>query len=217
MNKISAVIFDMDGLMFDTEALFSIAQTAIAEKRGKKFTLDVKAKMMGQKPVHAVAIMLAELGINESAEEVFKEQTKMYVELLKNNSEAMPGLFELLDLLEVRGIRKGIATSSMRGWVDILLARFNIADRFEFIITGEEVKNGKPDPEMYEKAVAVLGLPASSCLVLEDSSNGIRSADGAGCFAVAVPSEFTKAQDFSKADRIVESLSDSKLFECFEV
>jgi HAD superfamily hydrolase (TIGR01509 family) len=214
--KFKAVIFDMDGLMFDTESLFSVAQSAIAKKRGKEFTLEIKAKMMGQRPLHAVEIMLNELGIKEDAQKVFEEQAEMYVKLLRDRSEPMPGLFELLEFIEKANIRKCIATSSLREWADILLARFKISERFEFLVTGDQVARGKPDPEMYLKAVEKLGLLAPQCLVLEDSSNGIRAAKSAGCFAVAVPSEFTKDQDLSMADMMVKSLDDQELFKIFK-
>lgn len=213
MNKIQEVIFDMDGLMFDTESLFSIVQKEIAKKRGKEFTLEIKGKMMGQKPLHAIKIMLNELGINEKPEDIFLEQNKKYVELLKTTSQSMPGLFELLNFLEDHKIKKGIATSSMSQWVSILLNKFAIQDRFEFILTGEDVKLGKPNPEIYLRAIKEFALSAFSCLVLEDAANGIKAASSAGCFAVAVPCVFTKNQDFSSANLIIDNLFDKRLFE----
>lgn len=212
-TKIQAVIFDMDGLMFDTESLFSIVHSEIAEKRGKKFTLELKSKMMGQKALHAVEILLDGLGLHENAEDVLREQTVRYVELLKTESRAMPGLFEFIEFLEQWRLRKGIATSSIRPWVDILLDKFKIKNSFEFIITGDQVKRGKPHPDLYLKAVKAVNLPAHSCLVLEDASNGVRAAKAAGCFTVAVPSQFTRNQDFARADLIVDGLMDKKLIE----
>lgn len=214
-QNIKAVIFDMDGLMFDTEILFSKVQSEIAEKRGKKFTLEIKRKMMGQKPLHAVEIMLNELGISENAMDIFKEQTEKYIKLLGTESQPMSGLFDILNILEKRNIRKCVATSSMREWADILLNRFNIKNRFEFIISGEDVKLGKPHPDIYLRAINDLSLAPDECLALEDAYNGVISAKTAGCFTVAVPNEFTKSQDFSIADAVVNSLSDEKLFRMF--
>lgn len=216
-SKISAVIFDMDGLMFDTESLFSIVQNKIAKRRGKEFTLEIKGKMMGQKALHAIEIMLRELGIEEDPTKVFQEQNKEYLELLRNQSQPMPGLIELLNFLEENQIRKCIATSSMREWVNILMTRFHLGPRFEFIITGEDVTLGKPNPEMYLKAVDQLNILASNCLVLEDSSNGVRAGKSAGCFTVAVPTDLTRNQDFSMADLIVRKLNDNQLLSCIIV
>lgn len=211
MEKVLAVIFDMDGLMFDTESLFSITEKEIAEKREKKFTVEIQGKMMGQKPLHAIEIMLKELGIDEDPQKVLKERDERYVELLKTDSQPMFGLFSFLDLLEKNNIRKCIATSSRKEWVEILFNKFDLRNKFEFIITGEEVEFGKPNPAIYLKAVEKLDLPASSCLVLEDAENGIKSAKSAGCMAIAIPNEFTKGHDFSDADLIVSSLEDKKL------
>lgn len=201
----------MDGLMFDTETLFFISEDEVAKTYGKTFTLDIQVKMMGQKGVHAIETMCRELGITEDPEKVMVERDKKYIELLKTKSEPMLGLIELLDYLDAHSIRKAIATSSNRTWVDILLSRANISNRFEFIVTGQDVKVGKPDPEIYLKAIELLNVPAGACLVLEDAVNGIRSGKAAGCVVVAVPDKHTAHQDFSEADYVVSSLADEKL------
>lgn len=166
---------------------------------------------MGQKGVHAIETMCKELGINEDPEKVMVKRDEKYIELLRTKSEPMTGLLELLDFLESNNIRKAIATSSNKTWVNILLSRANILNRFDFIVTGEDVKVGKPDPEIYLKATSLLNVSANSCLVLEDAINGIRSGKAAGCMVVAVPDEHTAHQDFSEADHVVPSLADQKL------
>ena len=208
---IKAAIFDMDGLMFDTESLFSEVQHKIAQKRGKKFTNSTKYKMMGQKAIDAIAIMLNDLEIEENPEDVFQEQNKDYLELIRTKADPMPGLFHLLDLLDAKGIRKAVATSSLREWVDILFNRFDLYKRFELVITGDMVSKGKPDPEIYLKAVNLLKLKPEECVVIEDGLNGVKSGKAAGCCVAAVPSYFTKDQDFSVADIAVSSLWDKRL------
>jgi HAD superfamily hydrolase (TIGR01509 family) len=215
MEKVQAVIFDMDGLMFDTETLFFLAEDEVAKIYGKTFTLDIQVKMMGQKGVHAIETMCRELGIIEDPEKVMQERDEKYIELLKTTSKPMVGLLELLDFLDAHSIRKAIATSSNRIWVDILLSRAAISNRFEYIVTGQDVRVGKPDPEIYLKAVEFLQVPARSCLVLEDSINGIRSGKAAGCIVVAVPDSHTAHQDFSESDYVVSSLADEKLMRLF--
>ncbi len=210
-NKIAAVIFDMDGLMFDTESLFSIVQTDIALKHGKVFTLEIQNKMMGRKPLDAIKVMLEELGIDADPVIVAQERDGKYLELLKIQSQPMPGLFEFLDFLDKHGIRKAIASGSHHEWIDALLGRFNIKDRFEVIVSGQDVAVAKPSPDIYLKAVKDLKLSPGECLVLEDAVNGIRAGKSAGCIAVAIPNHFTKHQDFSEADHVVKSLADPAL------
>lgn len=210
-KKVSAVIFDMDGLMFDTETLFSIVYTEIARKRGKVFTLEIQNKMMGRKPADAMKVMIEDLGIDEDLDKLISERDTAYFNLLKTDSQAMPGLFELLDILDKNQIRKAIASSSNHEWINTLLEKFNIKDRFEIIVSGQDVEIAKPAPDIYNKAVAMLNLTPEDCVALEDAVNGIKAAKASGCIAVAIPNKFTRDQDFSEADYIVESLSDNKL------
>ena len=101
----------------------------------------------------------------------------------------MPGLAELLDALEHGGIPKGIATSSGRRFTEHVLGRFDLAPRFQFILTGDDVSEGKPHPEVYLRAAANFGLSPANMMVLEDSQTGCRAAVAAGAFAVAVPGD----------------------------
>ncbi|HEU5114358.1 MAG TPA: HAD family phosphatase [Candidatus Paceibacterota bacterium] len=215
MNKFKAVIFDMDGLMFDTETLFSAVQTKLLRKRGKTFTLELQNKMMGRKPVDAIKVMLAELGMDEDPLAVAKERDDEYLKLLKTDSRPMPGLFNLLKFLTEGQFKKAIASGSYHLWINTLVDKFNIRKEFDAIVSGEDVTVAKPAPDIYLLAVSKLGVRPDECLVLEDAVNGIRAAKAAGCYAVAVPSEFTKHQDFSEADLVISSLSDPKLLGIF--
>ena len=216
-KKIKAVIFDMDGLMFDTESLFSKVQTEIAKKRGKVFNLEIQNKMMGRKPFDAIKVMVDELGINEDPKKIARERDEAYLNLLKTDSKNMPGLFEFLDLLDKHEIKKAIASGSHHEWINILLEKFNIRDRFDVIISGQDVKIAKPAPEIYNKTVSALNLKSVECLVLEDAVNGIKAAKAAGCLAVAIPNQFTKHQNFSEADYVIGSLSDTALKNILEI
>lgn len=209
--KTQAVIFDMDGLMFDTEALFSKVQSDIAQKRGKTFTLEIQNKMMGRKPSDAIKVMVEELGIVEDPEIISQERDNSYLELLKVAAQPMPGLFDFLELLNKHNIRKAIASGSYHEWINTLLERFNIGDQFETIVSGQDIKVAKPAPDIYQKALSILNLEPQECVVLEDAVNGIRAAKAAGCIAVAIPNHFTRHQDFSEADYVLESLCDPRL------
>jgi len=201
----------MDGLMFDTEDLFQEVECKIAEKRGKKFTPAIKNKMMGRKIADAIRIMKEELGLDEDPHVLFQEFDLLYQAALRNEVQPRPGLFPLLDFLEKYSVRKAIATSSRKRWVDMTLTKFDLFSRFQVIVTGDDIEKGKPDPEIYENAVSALGLSPERCLVLEDAVNGVEAAKGAGCFVVAIPNEYTKGQDFSKADFITDTLESPEL------
>jgi len=207
-NMIKAVIFDMDGLMVDTEPLYSKAMSQVAEKRGKSFTLDIKQKLMGRRAIESLTIFKEQLGLNESPEELLREREEIYGKLLAQNVTPMPGLFKLLDLLNKLDIRKAIASSSKRKWIELIIHKLGILDQFEIIVSGEEIKHGKPDPEIYLLTSKKLNLAPEECLVLEDALSGVASAKAAKMKCITVPNQFTQGLDFSNADLVVNSLEE---------
>lgn len=211
---IKAVLFDMDGLMFDTESAYSIVQENMSAKRGKIFTLEVKTKLMGKRAVDVMRLLNDFWGNNEQVDELLKEQDEELVRLYETHVEKMPGLDTLLDFLSAHQVRKCIGTSSRRFLVDILLKKHALEHEFEFIVSGDMVKHGKPHPEIYTTCLEQLELPGSNCLVLEDSLNGINAGKAAGCVTCAIPSLFTSHEDFSIADIVAAQLSDAKIMEC---
>lgn len=214
--EILSVIFDMDGLMFDTEILFYETQNKMLKKRGRVMTSSLKQKMMGRKIEEAISVLLNELDINETIEVFFNEQFEELKILSQTKLKPMVGLFELLDFLENLGLRKAVATSASRAWADIIFDKFYIGHHFEFIITGDNISYGKPNPEIYLKSVEKLGLDPQNCLVLEDSLNGVKAANAAGCFSVAVPNPTVVKENFNEAGLVVEKLNSKELFEFIE-
>jgi HAD superfamily hydrolase (TIGR01509 family) len=133
--------------------------------------------------------------------------------VLEERLAPMPGVQALLAALEEAGIPKGIGTSSRRKYVDYVLNRFHWIDRFAFILTSENVLQGKPHPEIYLTAARELGFAPEQIMVLEDSQNGCQAAVAAGTFAVAVPGEHSRSHSFSGAALIADSLADQRIYE----
>ncbi len=208
-----AVIFDMDGLIFDTENIYTMAGTELLRRRGHPFPDELKNEMMGLQPRSAFEKMIRWHGLNEPWEELATESNGLFVDMLDEHLATMPGVFELLDALEAADIPKAIGTSSPRELADECLSPFDLQRRFAFILTAEDVSYGKPDPEIYLTAAARFGLPAEQTLVLEDSRNGCLAAVAAGAFTVAVPSEHSSTHDFSAASLVIDGLSDARLYE----
>jgi HAD superfamily hydrolase (TIGR01509 family) len=210
---IQAVIFDMDGLMFDTESAYSIVQSEMWRKRGMIFTNEVKRRLMGKR-AHEVMNELNRIwGRNEDIEDLLREQDVLLVETFNTSVEKLKGLDDLILFLNKNSIRKCIGTSSRRFLADLLLKKFNLENEFEFIVTGDMVQKGKPDPELYNLCVLKLGILPEESLVLEDSLNGVKAGLSAGCKVGVIPSEYTKSEDFSSAHIICDSLGDRKLKE----
>ncbi|MEK7814058.1 MAG: HAD family phosphatase [Candidatus Desantisbacteria bacterium] len=206
---IKAIILDMDGLMVDTESLYSIALQRIAQKKGKDFTLTLKRAMIGRQGTSSMDIFGKQLGLHETAEELLAERERIYGELL-NEAELipMPGLLELLLLADDMAIPVAIASSSSECWIRIVVDKLRINNRFKAIVSGNSVKNSKPCPDIYLLAAERLGIEPQYCLALEDTPVGIEAAKRAGMISVAVPNQYSKGLDFSMADMVINSLKD---------
>jgi HAD superfamily hydrolase (TIGR01509 family) len=125
-------------------------------------------------------------------------------------------LYELLEYLEQRNIPKGICTSSAIRVVSEVLRRKDLAKRFDFILTAEDITHGKPDPEIYLKAAVRFGIVPSAMLVLEDSTAGCQAAHSAGAFGIAVRSKHNAHCLFPEAKKVVPRLDDPQIMELFD-
>jgi HAD superfamily hydrolase (TIGR01509 family) len=202
-----AVNFDMDGLIVDTEPLYMIALSKVAQARGKSYPLSLKQEMMGRRAIDSLRIFKERLGLSDSVEELLKERDEIFEDLLeKEKIKPMPGFFELLDNINKLSLKKAISSSSKREWIDIILKKLGIFSEFEVIISGDEVTHGKPHPEIYLLSLKRLNVSPKECIVFEDTVTGVESAKSAGLYCIAVPNQFSKGQDFSKADLVVDSL-----------
>jgi len=207
-----AVVFDLDGLMFNTEDLYQEVGGELLRRRGHTFSLELLDRMMGRPGKIALQIMIDFHGLDATVEQLAAETDEVFPAILDARLALMPGLAELLDELEAAEIPKAIATSSRLNFVTSVLGRFELAPRFQFVLTAEDVVDGKPHPEIYLTAARRLGFPPAQILVLEDSANGCKAAVAAGTIAVAVPGGHSRRHDFSGAALVADSLADPRIY-----
>ena len=212
-----AVVFDMDGLMFNTEDVYTAAGTELLRRRGHAFTAELKDAMMGLPAQPTFETMIRYCNLKDTWQELSAESNQLFLGYLGDWLMPMPGLLELLDALERAAVPKAIATSSRRELVDPCLQPFDLERRFQFILTAEDVAHGKPDPEIYLTAARRFGVPPAEMAVLEDSRNGCLAAASAGAFAVAVRSEHNQQYDFRMASLVVDSLADPRVYEAIGI
>ena len=208
-----AVVFDLDGLMFNTEELYQFVGAEVLRRRDREFSPELLDAMMGRPGRVALQIMIDWHDLPETAERLAAESDEVFDEILDERLEPMPGLLELLSALERADLPKAVATSSGRDFTQRVLDKFALRERFHFILTAEDVIEGKPQPEIYLEAARRFGLASREMLVLEDSENGCRAAAAAGAFLVAVPAGQSLRHDFSTASMVVSSLADPALYE----
>lgn len=211
LPKILAVAFDCDGLMFNTEDSFNVAGRQLLQRRGHDLTPEILQVMMGRRAVEAFAALIDLLQLTESPEALRSEYQQLFLAALEGRLAAMPGLLELMALIEQADLPMAVCTSSERDYLDRMLGRFELTSRFVTTLTAEDVTQGKPHPEIYLTAAARLGVSPQNLLVLEDSENGTKAAAAAGAIAVSVPHEHSRSQDFSVAYLIAESLADDRI------
>ncbi len=212
-----AVVFDLDGLMFNTEELYQDVGGEMLRRRGKLFEPELLDAMMGRPARVSLQIMIDWHSLDATVQELAAETDEIFAGILAERLECMPGLVDLLAALERSSIPKAIATSSGPRFVASVLAKFDFAPRFQFILTSEDIVDGKPHPEIYHKAAQRFGLAPHDLLVLEDSYNGCQAAIRAGTFAVAVPAGHSRRHDFVGAALQIDSLADARLYQALGI
>ncbi|OYP32375.1 HAD family hydrolase [Rhodopirellula sp. MGV] len=212
-SNIQAVALDMDGLLFDTERIYWQVGDTILQRRGFRYSAELQALMMGRIGTAAVQQMIDFHQLDDSAEDLLEESDEVYGELLPSQIRPMPGLEQWVNRLRESGLPFALTTSSRRKWVDVIFETVAWREELAFVLTGDDVTNGKPHPEMYLSAAARFGIAPENMLVLEDSGNGTAAGVAAGAIVVSVPSPHTKDQDFQGAALIADSLLDTRLWE----
>lgn len=205
---IQAVIFDMDGLMVDTEPLHSLSYEMVLKEYGKTPIRDEKTGLLSRLGLmaHDNWLRLKEShGLEEDVETLKEKKRAAYRGLMEKGVTPMPGLHPLLEKLK-GNYKIGLASASIRIHILSILAQLNITEYFDAVVSGEDVARGKPDPEIFLLAARKLDVRPEDCVVLEDSEAGIQAAKAAGMHPIAVPNEYTREHNFEPADRIVDSL-----------
>lgn len=208
---INAAIFDLDGLLFNTEDVFLAAGTTYLQRRGYEFEIELRNQMMGRPSPVSLKMLKEYFGIEETVEVIRTEVKELFNEYLEEMLAPMPGALAILHTLDEIRLRYAVATSSSREYATELLNRFGLLPRFEFLLGGNDVTNGKPDPEIYLTAAERIGVDPGEILVFEDSGNGCAAAVAAGMNVVAVPNSHNVGQSYDGAYLVADTLKDPKI------
>jgi HAD superfamily hydrolase (TIGR01509 family) len=215
-QSIRAVAFDFDGLMFNTEDVFSLSAEVLLSARGLTMPSNLIQDMMGKRPHDSFQVLVDATGIDEPIDDLLAESRDIFLSLLDEHLAPMPGVFELLDELERRDIPKAIATSSPRHHLDEMFGRYDLESRFEFALTSENVTNGKPEPEIYLTAAKRFGVRPAEMIVFEDSEAGTNAGANANAYVISVPHDHSRTADFSRTSLVAESLLDSRIIDALD-
>ncbi|MCX7618763.1 HAD family phosphatase [Tepidiforma sp.] len=201
----AAVIFDMDGVLVDGEPLHFRAVNELLAEEGLSISLEAYKPYMGTKT--GWQDMARDLGLRRPLDEYAARYRELMLEKYRTHAAPLPGARELVTSLANAGVPLAVASSSIRPWVEACLERIGLLDAFDVIVTGSEVREGKPHPEIYLLTAHRLEAPARGCLAFEDAPAGILSARAAGMTVWAVRTEYTRGLPLPDPDREFESLT----------
>jgi HAD superfamily hydrolase (TIGR01509 family) len=187
-TPIEAVVFDLDGVLVDSEAVWDEVRRLFTEENGGRWHKGAQRDMMGMSSVEWSRYVRDRLGVRMEPERISAEVADRVAELYRERLPLLPGAVEAVRALATEW-PLGVASSSNRHVIDLVLDEAGIADEFRATVSSEEVGAGKPAPDVYLEAAKRLDVDPSACVAIEDSTNGIRSAHAAGMAVVAVPNK----------------------------
>jgi beta-phosphoglucomutase len=202
-----AVLWDMDGVIADTGAAHFAAWRQVMAELGRPFDEADFRRIFGLVNPDAIRLLLGETVSSHEIARIIERKETLFREAVQVHVSLLPGVETWLERLRQRGYRQAIASSAPRANIDVLLRVLNIGPYFQAIVSAEDVTKGKPNPAIFLKAAAALGVSLVRCVVVEDAVAGVQAARGAGmvCLAVATTQPAEKLRD---ADLVVERLTD---------
>jgi len=203
-----AIIFDMDGVLVDSEALGMEAMRRVMARQGVTYTEADNNEFLGSTTLEECRVLKARYRLGADESELTREYVEILVELSRERRRPMPGVPDVLVELRGAGYRMALASSAEPMVIDTNLRALGLGGFFAAVVSGTEVARGKPAPDIFLETAKRLGLAAPGCLVVEDSRNGLLAAKAAGMACAVVPCASTCHQDFREADHLLRALLD---------
>ncbi len=198
MRKIEAVIFDMDGVIFDTERVYLEDWIKVFKQYGYDMKKEIYVSVMGTGRKNVKRVFIKEFGKELPIEEMYIIKDKLLVEAIENNKIPLKlGAIELLDFLRDNGCKIALATSAKRDRMEKQLNGVNIKEKFDTLVCGDDVERAKPNPDIFLKTANKLGVSPENCIVVEDSCAGIEAAHNAKMMGLHV-------EDLKEADETIK-------------
>ncbi|MBA2331835.1 MAG: HAD family phosphatase [Actinobacteria bacterium] len=206
---IEAVVFDLDGVLVDTEQLWDEVRETLVRERGGRWSATAQADMMGMSSSEWSRYLHDELGLAESPAELNDEVVRRMLARYREHLPLLEGAVEAVERIAA-AFRLAVASSSNRPLIEAVLEQAQIAELFETTVSSEEVDRGKPAPDVYLEAARRLDLEPARCAAIEDSSNGLRAAHAAGMWVIAFPNRHYPPDPdaLGLADVVIASLAE---------
>jgi len=206
---VDAVIFDMDGVIVDSEIHWKTVEGYFLKSVIPTWSSSDQDKIIGIGVHDLYTLLSSEYGLQKTEEQFLELYQEMANEIYGQKVSLLAGFSGLLAMLNKYHIPIALASSSPRSWIDIMLDRFNLRAAFKAVVSADELKGeGKPSPAIYLLTAKRLGVSPAACIAIEDSKNGVHSAKNAGMFCIGLRNGFNEEQDLSRADMIISSFAE---------
>lgn len=208
-HMIRTVIFDMDGVLVDTEPLHHDAFFRHFAELGIPMTREEYATFLGSSTRNVYQLLKAQFGLPQDVEALISRKRELFGVSFEESAELdlLPGARVLIEELFRAGMPLQLASSASKETIDRVFTRFGLYPYFDNLVSGEDFPKSKPDPAIFLHAAKLSGMPPRECLVIEDSANGVTAAKAAGMFCIGYRSEHSEGQDLHHADHVVSHLS----------
>ena len=208
MSEYRAVVFDLDGVLWDGEPLYLEAFNVVLRPLGHEVTAPQYEQIIGSSVEAAWEWVIDRFKLTEPPEQFLAVYDGAVLDLLARPVEPLPGVRETIARLKSIPVPVGLASASLRQWVDATLAGIGLAAEFDVTVSASEVERAKPAPDMYLTAAEKLGVPAAECIAVEDTRTGVASARAAGMYVVQVRAASTALPPIEEADAVIESYAE---------
>lgn len=206
-RSLRAVIFDLDGTLWDGEPLYHEAFNVVLAPYGHKVTGEDYLNIIGHSVEAAWDWVLKRFHLSESPGRFYRAYNEAVLRLLQQPIEPLPGVRSLIEELRRRSVPVGLASADLRQWVDATLRGLGLEKAFNATVSASEVKRSKPAPDVYLAAAEQLGIPADHCMAVEDTASGVAAAKAAGMFALQVRAASTALPPLAEADLVIDGYS----------
>lgn len=211
-KSLQCVIFDMDGVIIDSEEIHKKAYFETFESLGLNVTDDLYKTLTGSSTINAFQKLVEHFELNDNPEDLVLQKRQRYVNYFENDPtlHLVKGVEELIKYFFKNGIKMVLASSSSMGNINRVFNRFHLNQYFVGKISGADLKESKPNPEIFEKAAIIGNTPKENCVVIEDSDNGVKAANDAGIFVFGYRNPLAADQTLQNANCIISEFSELK-------
>ena len=209
-NMIQTVIFDMDGVIVDTEPVHHFAYNEHFKQLNIEITPEMYASFTGNSTKNIFEKLKAHFNLKEDVTSLVETKRNLFNDAFDHKEDLylLEGVEDLIKELHTNGIQLVLASSSAHVTINRIFTRFNLHQYFTHIVSGEDFPKSKPHPAIFQHAAFLSGTPIENCIVIEDSTNGILAAKAAGIYCIGYDSVNSKMQDYSKADKVISHFNE---------